>query len=53
MKPELLIALAGILLAVAACVVAPYGGGGPYRGPGYYYGGGDYEHDYGRSVWHQ
>jgi hypothetical protein len=53
MKPGLLIALAGILLAVAACVVEPYGGGGPNRGPGYYYGGGHYEHDYGRPVWHQ
>jgi hypothetical protein len=49
MKPGLLVALVGILLAVSACVVGPYGGGGP----GYYYGGGHYEHDYGRPVWHQ
>jgi hypothetical protein len=49
MKPELLMALVGILLAVSACVVEPYGGGGR----GYYYGGGHYEHDYGRPVWHQ
>jgi hypothetical protein len=54
MKSRMLIVLAGILLAVTACVVEPYGGGGPYRGgPGYYYGGGHYEHDYGRPAWHQ
>jgi hypothetical protein len=49
MKPGLLIVLAGILLAVSACVVEPYGGGGR----GYYYGGGYYQHEYGRPVWHQ
>jgi hypothetical protein len=49
MKSGMLMALVGILLAVSACVVEPYGGGGP----GYYYGGGHYEHDYGRPVWHQ
>ena len=41
MKPGLLVALVGILLAVSACVVGPYGDGGHY------------EHDYGRPVWHQ
>jgi len=58
MKPGLLMALVGILLAVSACVVEPYGGGGGGYyggggGRGYYYGGGHYEHDYGRPVWHQ
>jgi hypothetical protein len=49
MKPVLFVFVAGILLMVSACVVGPYGGGGP----GYYYDGGHYEHDYGRPVWHQ
>jgi hypothetical protein len=48
MKPGLLVALVGILLAVSACVVAPSN-----AGPGYYYTGGYYEHDYGRPVWRQ
>jgi hypothetical protein len=49
MKPLLLVVLAGILLAVSACVVEPYGGG---RGGGYY-GGGYGGRDYGQRVWRQ
>lgn len=52
----LLIALAGTLLAVSACVVEPIGGrGGYYGGPGIYIdGGGDRgHHDYGRRVWRE
>jgi hypothetical protein len=42
------IALACTLLALSACVVEPYGGGGR----GYY--NGDYGHnDYGRRVWRE
>lgn len=44
MNLRLLIVLACTLLAVSACVVAPYGGGGRHYGGGY--------HDYGRPVWH-
>jgi hypothetical protein len=47
MKPGIVMALVGILLAVSACVVGPYGD----RGPGYYYDDGHYEHDYGHQVW--
>jgi hypothetical protein len=52
MKLRLLIVLACALLAVSACVVEPYGGGGRggYYGGGYY-GGGYSQHDYGRRVW--
>jgi hypothetical protein len=56
---RLLIVLAGTLLAVSACVVEPYGGGGR----GVYFGGGGYndhgdhgdrgDRDYGRRVWHE
>jgi hypothetical protein len=45
MKLRILFALAFALLAVSACVVEPFGGGGGRGG----YGGG---HDYGRRVWH-
>jgi hypothetical protein len=55
MKLRLLFVLVCTLLAVSACVVEPFGGGG--RG-GYYEGGrgGHYEggqgqHEYGRRVW--
>jgi hypothetical protein len=40
-----LIVLACTLLALSACIVAPYGGGG------YEHGGHDHA-DYGRRVWH-
>jgi hypothetical protein len=46
MKLRVLLALAITLLAVSACVVEPYRGGG--RG---YYGGGYHDHEYGRPVW--
>ena len=45
MKPGLLMALVGILLAVSACVIEPYGGG---RGD-YYRG----DHEYGHRVWRE
>jgi hypothetical protein len=49
MKLRLFVVLACTLLAVSACIVEPYGGGG--RG-GYYRG--DYsQHDYGRRVWRE
>jgi hypothetical protein len=61
MKLQLLVVLAGILLAVGACVVEPYGGGGHgyyggrqsqyYGGQGQYYGGGQSQYGYGRRVW--
>jgi hypothetical protein len=61
MKLQLLIALTGILLAVSACVVEPYGGGGHgyyggresqyYGGQGQYYGSGQSQYGYGRRVW--
>lgn len=47
----LLIALAGTLLAVSACVVEPIGGGRGYYGPGIYINGDRDHHDYGRRVW--
>jgi hypothetical protein len=46
MKLRQLILLACALLALSACVVEPWGGGGERGG---YYGGG---HDYGHRVWH-
>jgi hypothetical protein len=61
MKLQLLVVLAGILLAVSACVVEPYGGGEHgyyggrqsqyYGGQGQYYGGGQSQYGYGRRVW--
>lgn len=60
---RLLIALGCTLLAISACVVEPYGGGGRgpyYSGGGIYFGGdGDHhrgdrdQHDYGRRVWRE
>ncbi len=49
MKLRHLAILALAMLALSACVVAPYRGGGG----GYYYGGGGGGggHDYGRGVW--
>ena len=44
-KIRMFIALVLTLLAVSACVVAPYGGGRGYYGGGYYGGG----HE--RGVW--
>jgi hypothetical protein len=61
MKLRLLVVLAFTLLAVSACVVAPYGGpyygGGPSYGESVYIGGGgsyggERDRDYGRRVWH-
>jgi hypothetical protein len=52
MKLRMFVVLAGAMLALSACVIEPYGGGG--RGPYYGGGGGIYiggEHDYGRPVW--
>jgi hypothetical protein len=46
MTIRLFVVLACTFLAVSACVVEPYGGGG-YHGGGYYGGG----HEYGRPVW--
>jgi len=46
MKLRALIALAFASLALAACVVEPYGGN-----RGYY--NGAYGYDYGRRVWHE
>lgn len=48
MKLRFLLALAGTLLAVSGCIVAPYGDGG---GRGAYYSNGVGEHEYGRRVW--
>jgi len=47
MKLKTLIVLACTLLAVSACVIAPYGYGG---GGGGRHGGGEHG-DYGRRVW--
>jgi hypothetical protein len=44
MKLRMLIVLVCTALALSACIVEPYGGGGVYVG-----GGGD--RDYGRRVW--
>jgi hypothetical protein len=43
MKLKLVIALTCTLLALAGCVVEPYGGRGGYGGGG----------DYGHRVWHE
>jgi hypothetical protein len=57
MSLRLFIVLACALLAVSACIVAPFGSGGGHGG---YHGGGggggeghgEGYHDYGRRVWH-
>jgi hypothetical protein len=46
MKLRALIVLTFACLALAGCIVEPYGGN-----RGYY--GGEYDHDYGRRVWHE
>jgi hypothetical protein len=53
MQIRLFVVLACVMLAVSACVVEPYGGGGRggYGHDGYSQGGYGGRPDYGRRVW--